>query len=134
MTCFNCGKNETNVRYTEIINGVKKEIVLCNNCASELGIVDIDLSLPIDFSSYFGEFLNEYTDENFDAVLASSKELKCNQCNMTFSEFMDVGKFGCGNCYNVFDSKIEAVLKKIQGQSKHAGRKIKRRSETRNYK
>ena len=29
MVCQNCGKNEANVKYTQIVNGVNKEIVLC---------------------------------------------------------------------------------------------------------
>lgn len=119
MTCFNCGKNETNFKYTEVINGVKKEIALCNKCANELGFANMELNLPIDFSSFLSEFLNEYTDPAFETILDSPKQLKCNKCNMTFDEFMSTGKFGCSNCYNVFDVKIEPMLKKIQGQSKH---------------
>ena len=29
MLCENCGKHEANVKYTQIINGVKKEMLLC---------------------------------------------------------------------------------------------------------
>ena len=32
MVCQNCGKNEANVKYTQIVNGVKKEMVLCEEC------------------------------------------------------------------------------------------------------
>ena len=28
MLCQNCGKNEANVRYTQIVNGTKKEMVI----------------------------------------------------------------------------------------------------------
>ena len=37
MLCQNCGENEANVRYTQIINGEKKEMVLCDKCSKELG-------------------------------------------------------------------------------------------------
>ena len=33
MLCENCGENEANVRYTQIVNGVKKEMKLCDKCA-----------------------------------------------------------------------------------------------------
>lgn len=33
MFCQNCGKNEVNFRYTQIVNGVKKEMALCDKCA-----------------------------------------------------------------------------------------------------
>ena len=38
MLCENCGENEANVRYTQIVNGVKKEMHLCDKCSKELGI------------------------------------------------------------------------------------------------
>ena len=37
MKCQNCGENEASFRYTEIINGVKKEIALCDECRKKLG-------------------------------------------------------------------------------------------------
>ena len=30
MLCQNCGKNEVNFRYTQVINGEKREIALCD--------------------------------------------------------------------------------------------------------
>ena len=36
MVCQNCGKNEANVKYTQIVNGVKKEMVLCEECAEKM--------------------------------------------------------------------------------------------------
>ena len=32
MKCENCGKNEANVKYTQIINGEKKQMFLCEEC------------------------------------------------------------------------------------------------------
>lgn len=53
MKCQNCGKNEVTFRYTQVINGVKKEMNLCDNCAKELGLKDMNFSMPISFSSFF---------------------------------------------------------------------------------
>jgi len=61
MKCSNCGKKEANFIYTESINGIKKEIRLCSDCADKLGFLDMSISMPnIDFSNFFGDFLNEY--------------------------------------------------------------------------
>ena len=38
MLCQNCGKNEVNFKYTQVVNGVKKEMALCEKCAKELGL------------------------------------------------------------------------------------------------
>lgn len=125
MKCQNCGENEANFRYTEIINGVKKEIALCDECKQKLGIQGLDFNIPINFSSFFGDFLNEYDDSSLFPMLTKPKQLKCDNCGMTYNEFMKEGKFGCSNCYNVFDSKIEPILKRIHGESKYLGRKGK---------
>lgn len=125
MKCQNCGENEANFRYTEIINGVKKEIALCDECKQKLGLQGLDFNIPINFSSFFGDFLNEYDDSSLFPMLTKPKQLKCENCGMTYDEFMKDGKFGCANCYNVFDSKIEPILKRIHGESKYLGRKGK---------
>ena len=36
MKCQNCGKNEANFQYRQIINGKKKELILCSECAKKL--------------------------------------------------------------------------------------------------
>ena len=41
---------------------------------------------------------------------------------MTFEDFMNTGKFGCSNCYDIFESKIDPILKNIHGSNRHVGR------------
>lgn len=89
MLCQNCNKNEANVRYTQIINGVKKEMILCDKCSKELGIDNMKLSLPISFSNFFGDFLNEY-DNNFMPLISTPRETKCDKCGMSYTEFMQL--------------------------------------------
>jgi len=124
MLCQNCGKNEANIKYTQIINGDTKEMVLCNECAKELGIDHIDLNMPIDFSSFFADVLgNGYEQDVVPALYSSPKELKCDFCNMTYDEFAQTGKFGCANCYTVFENRIDPILKRIHGNITYLGRK-----------
>ena len=56
MLCDNCGKREANVKYSENINGRKKELNLCEECSHKLGIDQMDFSMPIDFSNFFEGF------------------------------------------------------------------------------
>ena len=124
MLCQNCGRNEANFHYTQIINGVKKEMTLCDSCAKELGVKDIEFSMPINFSSFLTDFFNEYSD-GFLPAFTTTKELTCNKCGMTFDDFVNMGEFGCGNCYITFADRISPVLKKLHGSSKHIGREYK---------
>lgn len=131
MLCQNCNNNEANVRYTQIINGEKKEMFLCDKCSKELGIDNMKLSLPIDFSSFFGDLLNEY-DSSFMPLLQKPNELKCDKCNMTYNEFMELGKFGCDNCYDAFSRRIDTILKRLQGSNRYSGRKAEENEEIQN--
>jgi len=126
MLCDNCGKNEANVKYTQIINGVKKEMKLCEKCSKELGIDDINFNMPIDFSSFLGDLISDYEENNFMPMMPTPKKLKCHYCNTTYSEFLNTGKFGCAECYDAFSNKIESVLKRIHGSNKYLGRKSKK--------
>lgn len=125
MLCQKCNKNEANVRYTEIINGEKKEMMLCEECSHKLGLENISFNMPIDFSSFFGGLLEdeEYNSEEFMPLFQTVKELKCDNCNMTYDEFINQGKFGCPECYEVFSNKIDSLLKRLHGSNKYIGRK-----------
>lgn len=124
MLCENCGENEANVRYTQIINGVKKEMVLCDKCSKSLGISEMDFSMPINLSSFLGDLFGDLED-GLLPEFTKSKELICDECGMTYDEFTHTGKFGCANCYDAFGDRVNSILKNIQGADKHIGRKTK---------
>ena len=125
MLCQNCKKNKANVKYTEIINGEKTQIMLCDKCSYELGIDDINFNMPIDFSSFLGGILEEdsYNTPELIPFFNQVREVKCENCNMTYDEFINKGKFGCANCYDVFSNKIDSILKRIHGSNEYLGRK-----------
>ncbi|MCI8654845.1 MAG: hypothetical protein HFJ48_03095 [Clostridia bacterium] len=122
MLCENCGKNYANVRYTQIINGVKKEISVCEECSKKLGIDHLNFDMPIDFASYLSDFFGEYENTNVLSILNDAKKLECQNCKTTFEEFMNNGKFGCKECYSTFQDKIDTLLQNIHGANRHIGR------------
>ncbi len=122
MLCQNCGKNEANVKYTQIINGVKKEMILCEECSKELGVGNMDFSMPISFSSFLGDFFDD--EKEFLPSFMTPEKMICDKCGMTYDNFINTGKFGCENCYEIFSNKIDPVLKNIHGLNRHVGRGI----------
>lgn len=120
MLCQNCGKNEVNFRYTQVINGVKKEMALCDKCARELGLEGLDFSMPINFSSFISDFFHD--TESFLPSFTKTNLLECNKCGITFDDFANTGEFGGGNCYITFADRISPILKNLHGLSKHVGR------------
>ncbi len=122
MLCENCNKNKANVKYTQIINGNKKEMMLCEECSEKLGVNKINFNMPIDFSSFFGGMFED-EEANYMPIFQEVKELKCKNCNMTFDEFINTGKLGCSNCYETFSEKIDPMLKRLHGSNRYLGRK-----------
>ncbi len=123
MLCQNCHEREANVHYTQTINGVKKEMILCQECAKKMGIGNFSFSMPMSVSSIFGDFLDDYQENSLLSDIIRPSELHCNQCGMTYKEFIDNGKFGCEHCYDVFSDQIDQILKNIQGSNRHIGRR-----------
>ena len=122
MKCERCGQREANFSYYENINGYTKEMHLCEKCSQELGLGNIKFNMPMDFSNFFGDFIEEFKTPEFMPLFNDEKQLKCEQCGYTFEDIIKTGKFGCGNCYDTFADKIEPIIKKIQGSSQHIGR------------
>lgn len=124
MLCENCGKREANVRYSENINGVKKEMHLCEECSRKLGITDrMDFRMPaLDLSNFFGSFLEDFSTPDFMPLLSEVKQIKCNSCGSTFEDIINTGRYGCANCYDVFEDRMDPILKKLQGANRHNGR------------
>ena len=121
MLCKNCNKNEATFHYTEIINGVKKEIALCNECRKQLGISSLDFNIPLGIPDFFSDFFEEST---FMSEFDSTNKIKCDKCGITYDEFIDGGKVGCSSCYTAFENKLDSILKNIHGSNMHKGRLI----------
>ena len=128
MLCQNCGENEANVRYTQIINGVKKQVNLCEKCAKELGIGSFQFNMPIHFSDFLGDFFGDYDTELLPNFVKESNN-KCNSCEESYDEFIKTGLLGCPECYDIFEDRLDPILKKLQGNSRHVGRGLNERLE-----
>ncbi|MBP3256361.1 MAG: hypothetical protein J6M60_07780 [Clostridia bacterium] len=57
MYCENCGNNQANVKYTQVINGVKKQMNLCEHCANKMGINNFSFSMPMSLFNFMEDML-----------------------------------------------------------------------------
>ena len=122
MVCDNCGKREATVKYSENINGRRRELNLCHECSEKLGINKMSFNMPIGISDFFGGFFEDLASDEFSPLLEQTKTLKCNNCGFTFDDIIRTGKFGCGECYDTFETRIAPLMREIQGSNKHEGR------------
>lgn len=121
MLCENCKSREANIRYTEVINGVKTEHNLCSQCAREMdmghysAIFDRDFPLAKLLSSLLGL---EESNQKEDKL----QQISCPVCRTSYQDFVENSRFGCPDCYNVFDLLIGDKIKKLQGNDSHKGK------------
>lgn len=113
MKCQSCGMHEANVKYTQVINGDKEEVFLCEKCASKM---KLDMNFKFGFDDIFSSFFAEPT---LIRPLEISEGLVCDSCGMKYDEFAKNGMLGCENCYKVFSKRLDNVLKKIHGNNRH---------------
>ena len=124
MKCQKCGKYDASTHITEIINGKKSEMFLCQSCAQAEG----------GNSSYFTGFGDDFNNL-FSSLWAVPKTIKspnvlmCPNCKTTLSDIQKSGRFGCSECYTVFFDHIKNPLKEIHGSTKHVGKIPKRLSD-----
>jgi protein arginine kinase activator len=118
MQCEKCNKHRATVHLTEITEGKRSEIHLCEACAQQAGVV-------AKAQPQLSELLN--------ALLASQKEgggtptasdkLTCPQCGTTFKQFKDEYLLGCPHDYEVFGEPLKAIIEKNQGgATSHCGK------------
>jgi protein arginine kinase activator len=115
VICQFCKKNVATVHLTELVEGKKQEIHLCEQCARKKGLsLKKQLSLQDLLTS-----LMEQKKENIPEALLS---IKCPVCGLTFREFRESGRLGCPQDYQVFKEGLKLLLERIHGSSKHVGK------------
>ncbi len=118
MLCENCKQREANVHYSENINGVKKDMYLCEECSRELGVTDqMNFNMGLDFPSLFGGIF-----EDFPMLFDEVKDVTCKTCGLSFDDIVNNGRLGCPDCYETFESRLDPILKRMQGANRHIGR------------
>ena len=119
MLCVQCNKRQAEVNITQIKNNKKTTLSLCKQCAAQHGFQN-----PLDNAAFpLADLLMGMT-KGFNQPEPGEKQetLVCSGCELTFEEFAQQGRFGCGSCYTSFRPRLESIMRKIHGSSMHRGR------------
>ncbi len=87
----------------DIIDGNKVEYYLCKSCIDKTKAYMFDIPNP-DLSKY-------------------DIALKCNDCGLTWEQFVQMQRLKCPNDYAVFKDKLIPVLDSYHKSSEHIGKK-----------
>lgn len=121
MNCESCGKKPAKIHTTDIVNNVKTERHLCEDCYQQF-----EQALP--FSKLTISGLTSKTPK-VDVKLvreshsADPAELHlCEGCGLSLAEFRKGGSAGCPRCYESFAGEIESLAVKLHGGRRHLGK------------
>lgn len=118
MLCENCNIREATIHKTKIVNGVKEEIHLCEECAKKSEL----FSLENNFSIH--NFLSSLLEGGLtpDITVTGDQDKKCPQCGSTYNDFKRSGRLGCNVCYSTFNNMLAPLIRRVQGNNTHTGK------------
>ena len=119
MLCERCHQKQATVHMQQIVNGVKAEMHLCQDCSSH---TDSPITIEALFNGLLGSFLTMAAEKQ-NSREAYVHVKPCPICGMSFEHFKSGGgKLGCAACYRVFSRELEAILKNVQASLQHEGK------------
>jgi protein arginine kinase activator len=111
--CQVCGKREAKIHFTEIREGKKTEMHICEQCAHEK---NMSMAFPAVLSQLVKGGGPPAPRES-EAVPAT-----CPGCGLAYAEFKAKGRLGCPRCYAAFGPVLIPLLEKVHGASAHRGK------------
>lgn len=117
MKCENCKQNEATFFYEERINGQKRQLHLCADCAAKLQV-----DTPVSPFGKMGQGLFEGLFGFSGAALDKAASKTCEGCGATWQQLRAAGKAFCPSCYLTFRRELEPTLRSLHGNVTHVGR------------
>ena len=119
MYCQICKKKEATIHLTEIVEGERSEMHLCEYCAQQEGItVKSQMSINELLSNLLA---TQPTDDELFGP--SERAASCPSCGFTLEQFTKEALLGCPHDYEVFEKALLPLIEKAHdGQTSHRGK------------
>lgn len=131
MECQECHQRPATFHFKQVINGNKTEVSVCDICALEKGYMTYPVEEGHSLHDLLAGLLNFDSTQignHSEQAFKQPKDLQCSKCELTFTEFKRVGKFGCAGCYHDFSTRLDSIIRRVQsGNTKHYGKIPKRK-------
>jgi protein arginine kinase activator len=137
MKCERCQEREATIHLSQTRQGKTTGHHFCEICAQEQGI-SFDLHGYLgNLGSLFGASVSGGgTGGVFDTAggipafgKSAGRNSTCQVCGQSFDEFRRTGLFGCAHCYESFADRLDPVFRRVQGSTRHVGRKVCQRAD-----
>ncbi|AIS61498.1 UvrB/UvrC motif-containing protein [Listeria ivanovii] len=121
MICQRCGENKAVIALQQLNDAGKVEsLYLCENCGTdEAHASEQDLVKAMDtFSEVALDFLTLLQKEE-----AVQKKVVCENCHLSFEQFLQTNRVGCEECYSAFQAQLVPIIGRVQnGYKQHIGK------------
>jgi len=119
MQCQICNKNDATIHLTEIIDGTRSEMHICEQCAVDQ---DISIKSHIPINELLSNLLAVQPSDD-ELAGPSERELVCPNCGFTLAQFRKEGVLGCPRDYEVFEKTLIPLIEKAHdGKTSHCGK------------
>jgi protein arginine kinase activator len=120
MLCQDCHKLQAVVHIKQVVNNQEVVLALCKECAERRGFSD-----PLGKTKAFplADFLSSMVGETGAALPEKLAETTCPECGLTYREFAQTGKLGCGSCFEAYRRPLSDLLRRIHGSTRHLGKR-----------
>ena len=119
MQCQICNKNNATIHLTEIADGVRTEMHICEQCAAEQDIA-VKNHIPIN-ELLSGLLAVQPTDDELSGP--SEQKIECPNCGYTLAQLRKEGVLGCPHDYEVFEKLLLPLIEKAHnGKTTHCGK------------
>jgi protein arginine kinase activator len=119
MQCQICHKNNATIHLTEINDGVRSEMHICEQCAAEQDIA-VKSHIPIN-ELLSGLLAVQPSDDEISG--SPEQKLECPNCGYTLAQLRKEGVLGCPHDYEVFEKLLLPLIEKAHdGKTSHCGK------------
>ena len=115
MNCDICQTEKATIFFSQMAEGKLQKVNLCKHCADEKGVTD-----PTGFA--LADMLEGMGKQTALETVGGIDELVCGSCGFSQTDFKKTGRFGCADCYRVFDEGLDGLLEAMHKHTHHVGK------------
>ena len=131
ILCDECGVRPAALHVTAIVNGDKRDVNLCEECASRRKEFALHLSA---LAEKLGFTARANRDNEQPAAGDNPPEnlpqITCSQCGTTWAMFYSKHRVGCAQCYDAFRAPLTEWMNEKLGASRYTGERSAREAGT----
>lgn len=127
MDCERCHERPARYHLKQVVNGeTVGEFNLCERCAAKQGQLPgwtpQSPEAPFSVQQFLAGLLGGTAEPETAEAVPGRDRGSCPRCGHTYLEFSRTGLLGCPECYAAFSARLQPLIHRIHGQTRHEGK------------